>query len=126
MQNGKGRINTYSDIYQGNLHQELNIENKTYWRNPFVSLGGDKVFSKKNYIAFSLKYFSNPTGGETDTNGDITDMTAGKTSPLTSFFDDKGRSKQLAGNLYYKHTFNSQRILEITGDYYYTLNGNTS
>ncbi len=125
-QTRKGRDIIYSDIYQGNIHKEQNSDRRTYWRNPFVSFGGDKVFSEKNYVAFNLKYLSTPSGGETDTDGEITDLTAGKTSPLTSFFDNDNRYKQLASNLYYKHTFNSRRILEITGYYYYTLNGNTS
>ncbi len=126
MQIRKRHSISYSDIYQKNLHKEQNSDSRTYWRKPSFSLGGDKVFSEKNYVAFSLKYFSNPEGGTTDTEGEITDLTAGKTSPMTSFFDSKNRSKQLSGNLYYKHTFNSQRILEISGDYYYTLNGQTS
>ncbi|MDE6165248.1 MAG: TonB-dependent receptor, partial [Muribaculaceae bacterium] len=42
---------TYSDITQGNIHRVESTKNKNYNDNPSFNLGGDKEFSKKDYIA---------------------------------------------------------------------------
>lgn len=122
----KKRTSGYSDIYQGNLHQELNDNGKTYWRNPYITFGGDKEFSKKNYVAFSFRYNGNPSGGENNTEGTITDMSTGVISPLISYSNNKGRWHELAANLYYKHNFKENRMLEITGNYSNSGNGSTA
>ncbi len=120
------RSSGHSDIFQGDLHQELNDHSKIYWRNPNIRFGGDKEFSKKNYVAFSFMYMSNPSGGKTNTEGTITNMASGAVSPLTSYFDYKGRWHQLAANLYYKLTFKENRTLEITGNYSNSGSGSTA
>ena len=124
MQARKMVSNGFSDIYQGDIHRVLNDQSKTYMRSPYLMFGGDKEFSKKNYAAFSLNYFHTSTGGDTDSNGEISDMATRESSHLTSFADSKSRHNELSANLYYKHTFNSKRILELTGDYYYSQSGN--
>lgn len=122
----KRRFSGYTDIYQGDLHQELNDNRKTYWRNPNISFGGDKEFSKKNYVAFSFVYNGSPSGGHTNTEGTIANMATGEVSPLISYYDSKDRWHQLAANLYYKHTFKENRMLEITGNYSNSGNGSTA
>ncbi len=124
MQIARQKEESYSNITQGEISRELNSTRKTYWRNPFVKLGGDKEFSKKDYLAFGINYFPNPQGGTTKTEGEITDLALGKSSILSSINKSKTRYHEVAGNLYYKHTFTSQRLLELTGNYFYSNNGN--
>lgn len=126
MQYGRSLYESHSIITQGDIQRDLYSNSNGYWRNPFFNLGGDKVFSKKNYLAFSVKYIPNPQGTKTSTEGEITDISTGETSLLTSFNDTKTRYHELVGNLYYKHSFTDSRILELTGNYYYSLNGNTT
>lgn len=124
MQIGKNRSETYSDIYQGDLHREQSGKTKGTWRNPFIQIGGDKVISKKDYIAFGVKYFPTPVNSRESAEGEVTDLAKGKTSALKSEYDSRTRFHEILGNLYYKHTFKSSRILEISGDYFYSMNGN--
>ena len=126
MQNRNTDSDNYSIIKQGDLLRVLQSYSNSYFRNPFFIVGGDKEFSKKNYMAFSVKYFPNPQGTRTLTEGEITDVEAAITSPLSSVNNTKTRYHELAGNIYYKHSFTENRVIEITGNYYYSLNGNTS
>ena len=126
MQFKNQQYDSHSVIRQGNIRRDRNSIAKNYWRNPFVILGGDKEFSKKDYMAFSVKYCPNPSGGTTRTDGEIADLESGKSSGLTSFNDSKTRYHELASNLYYKHAFTDSRILEIDGGYFYSNNGNSS
>ena len=124
MQIRKQKSESHSVITQGDIHRELTTVNKSYWRDPFVSLGGDKEFSKKDYLAFNIKYVGAPTEGKNKTDGEITDLSLGKSSELTSINDSKSRFHELTGNLYYKRSFSDSRTLEISGDYFYSNNGN--
>ena len=126
MQNGNTERDSYSFIKQGSIQRKLHSHSKGYWRNPYVMLGGDKEFTKKDYIAFEVKYFPNPQGTKTSTEGEISNLATGESSPLTSFNDSKTRYQELATNLYYKHKFTNTRNLELTGNYYYSMNGNNS
>ena len=123
MQNSNMRSVSYSDTYQGNLHRIENTYNKTIWRNPYVFLGGDKMLSKKNYIAVDIRYLPTLSSETSTTEGQISDISIGESSPLTSEVYNRNRYHQLVANLYYKHTFKDTRILEVTGNYYYTMNG---
>ena len=124
MQAEKNRSESYSDIFQGNLHREESSKSKGTWRNPFVMIGGDKEFSQKNYLAFNVKYLPAPTDSKSYTEGTVTDLATGKSSPLKSEYDSRSRFNEALANLYYKHTFKSNRTLEISGDYFYSINSN--
>ncbi|MBO4945066.1 MAG: TonB-dependent receptor [Muribaculaceae bacterium] len=126
MQIGKNRSESYSDIFQGNLHREESSKSKGSWRNPFAYIGGDKELSKKDYIAFSVKYIPNPTDSKSRTDGTVTDLATGESSALKSEYDSRSRFHEVVGNLYYKHAFKSSRTLEISGDYFYSMNGNNA
>ena len=120
MQNGKQRYKSYSDEYQGDIHRETSGKSQSYWRNPFAKIGGDKQFTKKDYVAFEIDYYPNPTGSSGESEGQITDIATGKTSVLTSKSKRSSRHHQVIGNINYKHSFNDTRILEFTGNYIYT------
>lgn len=124
MQNGKSRSESYSDIYQGDMHREQSGKTKGSWRNPFIMIGGDKEISKKNYIAFGVKYFPYPSDSKSNTEGSVTDIETGESSALKSEYNSRMRFHEVLGNVYYKHTFKSRRTLEISGDYFYSMNGN--
>lgn len=118
------RRSNFSDIYQGDLHRVQNGGVNIGSKNSNFSFGGDNEFSKKNYIAFNVKYHSNPTKAESNSFGEITDLASRASSVLTSIMNSKTSFHELAGNLYYKHSFQSNRTLELTGNYFYSLNGN--
>ncbi|MDE6344888.1 MAG: TonB-dependent receptor, partial [Muribaculaceae bacterium] len=124
MQIGKQRSENYLDSYQGDLHREQSGKIRGTWRNPFVQIGGDRQFTKKDYIAFGVKYFQTPINTRSESEGQVTDIATGESSALTSQYTGRSRYHQAIGNLYYKHTFKSRRTLEISGDYYYSMNGN--
>lgn len=124
MQIGKNRGKSYSDIFQGTLHREESGKSKGSWRNPFVQIGGDKEISKKDYIAFGVKYFPNPSDSKSNTEGSVTDLETGESSALKSEYSSRMRFHEVLGNVYYKHTFKGSRTLEISGDYFYSMNGN--
>lgn len=124
MQIGKNRSENYSNIFQGDLHREQTGKTKGRWRNPFIQIGGDKVISKKDYIAFSVKYFPTPTTSKSSADGQVTDLATGESSTLKSESDSRTRFHEVLGNIYYKHTFKSRRTLEISGDYFYSMSGN--
>ena len=122
----KNRGESYSDVFQGNLRREQSAKSRGTWRNPFVQIGGDKELSKKDYLAFGVKYFPNPTDSKNRTEGTVTDLSTGKSSPLKSEYDSRSRFHEVLGNLYYKHTFKSTRTLEISGDYFYSVNSSNA
>ena len=124
MQIGKNRGKSYSNIFQGALHREESGKSKGSWRNPFVQIGGDKEISKKDYIAFGVKYSPHPSDSKSNTEGSVTDLETGESSALKSEYDSRMRFHEVLGNVYYKHTFKSRRTLEISGDYFYSMNGN--
>ncbi len=117
----------YTDNYQGNIHKIMNGDNTS--RNgsqTTINFGGDKLFSKKNYLAYGLRYYAHPYNSNTNYSGEISNTATGETSPLISLVNSHDKNKQFSGNIYYKHSFTDDRTLEISGDYYYSLNGNTT
>ncbi len=115
----------YTDNYQGNIHKIMSGDNTS--RNgsqTTINFGGDKLFSKKNYLAYGLRYYAHPHNSNTNYSGEISNTATGETAPLASVVNTKDKNSQFSGNIYYKHSFTDNRTLEISGDYYYSQNGN--
>lgn len=113
---------THSDITQGTIHRLESTRNKGYHDNPSFNLGGDKEFSKKNYIAYRVQYSASTSVNNAHTDGNVTDLLTGEKSPLSSKSWSKTPYKGLTGNMYYKHSFTSKRTLEFDGTYTYSKN----
>ena len=120
MQNGRTRAKSYSDTYQGDIHREQSGKSRSTWRNPFAKIGGDWQPTKKDYLAFEIDYYPNPTNSNSESEGHITDMATGESSVLTSNYKSNNQHHQVIGNVNYKHLFNDTRILEFTGNYLFT------
>ncbi|MBO4945075.1 MAG: TonB-dependent receptor [Muribaculaceae bacterium] len=116
------RSDLYSDIIQGNLHRVESGIRRGSHDNPSVRIGGDKEFSKKNYIAYRAEYAASTTKSSTNSSGNVTDISTGEESLLTSKYSSKTPYRGVTGNLYYKHSFTSDRVLEFDGKYTYSKN----
>ena len=120
-QNRKTEFKSFNNIFQGNLHKIENRKNTGGNHHPYIMLGFDKQFSKKDYIAIGLKYFPEPRHSSTLTDGQIEDTGSEEVSPLKSYTYGKTRFNEVVGNLYYKHSFTESRVLELGGDYFYSI-----
>lgn len=114
---------TFSDSYSGNIHRAQNGTRRYDANSYYLNVGGDYVFSDKNYTAFSLKYISNPSDNDSKAKGNIEDLSTGDRSDqsVTNLISNK--YKTLAGDLYYKHTFKPNQTLDFEGNYTYTFSG---
>lgn len=112
---------TYSDNYSGNIHRIQNGIRRYDANSYYLNVGGDFIFSDKNYTAFSFKFISNPSDDDNKAKGSIEDFANGRQSDLSVTNPISNKYKTLAGDLYYKHTFKPNRTLDFEGNYTYTL-----
>ena len=114
------KADSYFDITQGDIHRIESGKSKGYTNNWHVKVGGDKEFSKKNYIAYSAEYAPSLSINRTIGNGTVFDSAIDKESVLESRYNNKSPFKSLNGSLYYKHSFTDNRYLELEGRYGYS------
>lgn len=115
----KDESNYYSETQSGDILQKLS-QKRIYTSNSYyINLGGDRIFSPKDYAAFSIKYIGAPSNRETNSEGSIEYLSNSKKSDATSYLQNDGKYHQATAYLYYKHSFSQQQSLEVTGNYIY-------
>lgn len=112
---------TFSDSYSGNIHRIQSGTRRYDANSYYLNVGGDYVFSDKDYTAFSVKFISNPSDHDNLTEGNIENLASGEQSNLSVINPVSNKYKTLAGDLYYKHTFKPNRTLDFEGDYTYSF-----
>ncbi|MBO4945186.1 MAG: outer membrane beta-barrel protein [Muribaculaceae bacterium] len=116
------KSDSYFDILQGTLHRMESGKSKGYTNNWHVKVGGDKDFSKKNYIAYSAEYAPSLSINRTVGHGTVFDSAIDQESALESKYYNRSPFKNLTGSVYYKHLFTENRVLELEGRYGYSKN----
>lgn len=120
--------------YFDNTNKDENISNKltgnsirhlagesTYKNKSMkLTLGGDKVFSEKNYIAYSVFYMSNPYDSQKDYTGNMSYTDSDWNSDLKVFNCTDNAFHLANANLYWRHNFTKNQKLELTGSYDYS------
>ena len=114
---------TFSDSYSGNTHRTMKSTGRYNSDSYYLGLGGDYIFSDKDYTAFSFKFISNPNSRHTRAEGSIENLSTGEQSDLSVTNPVDYKYKTLTGDLYYKHTFKPDRTLSFEGNYSYTVSG---
>lgn len=114
---------SFSDSYSGNIHRIQNGTKRYDSNMLYLNLGGDKIFSDKNYFAYGFKYITHPGKNKGKENGIVEDLSTDKKSNLITenYTDDD--FNLFAGDLYYKYTFKKNRTIDFTGNYSYSSSG---
>ena len=114
------KTETYQQSWSGDVWQEMSGERFYTGHTYSFTLGGDRIFSDKDYMAFSLGY--NGTTGDSQANqrGTIGYLSTNQQSDASGSQQTDSRSNQAVGYLYYKHTFGKKQTLELTGNYVYS------
>jgi hypothetical protein len=97
--------------YKKNTRSEYEYNMQTFWG----SLGGDYVFSDKDYLSFSSTYtntFSPPS--EMQGSGSFLQLPEEKESKFDAWSTSRTTYYVSTNNLYYKHTFSDKKLLETT------------
>lgn len=116
-------IKSGSESRSGNIFRSSIGESNTDIQSFYATLGGDKIFSDKNYVAFSLKYVGNPNETEYVNEGSVEEQLKGKKSLLSVEGDNKNSYHLLAGDFYYKHSFNKKQSIDFSTNYSYSYSG---
>lgn len=107
---------TESRISSDNVSREL-FGTQRYKSNMiYGALGGDWVVNDKNYWAFGITLITDPSKTEALSSGRISESLAENVfSPLDMSQSVDNKYLTTDYNLYYKHTFNDDSYLEMTG-----------
>lgn len=103
--------------------QKLSQKRKYTTNSYYINLGGDRIFSPKDYAAFSIQYTGVPSNSETDTQGNIEYLSNSQKSDALSYLQNDNKYHQATAYLYYKHSFSQQQSLEMTSNYIYGSSG---
>lgn len=119
----KDKSDIHSDVQSGDILQKF-AGKQTYSANSFyVNLGGDRIFSDKNYAAFAVKYIGNPSDTEMDNKGTVGYQSDKRSSTASKYQQLHNKYHVATAYLYYKHSFSKQQSLEATGNYAYSSSG---
>lgn len=119
----KDKSDIYSDVQSGDILQKFSGKSTYSANSVYVNLGGDRIFSDKNYAAFAVKYIGNPSDVERDNKGTVGYQSDKRSSEASKYQLTHNKYHQATAYLYYKHTFNKQQSLEVTGNYAYSSSG---
>lgn len=119
------KSDTHSEVQSGDILQNFSGINKYSSNSYYINLGGDRVFSDKNYAAFAVKYVGHPSDTERDNKGTVTYRSDNRSSEATKYQQTDNEYHLATAYLYYKHTFDKQQSLEATGNYAYSVSGST-
>lgn len=114
---------SFTDSYSGNIHRKQNGTRRYDSNMLYLNLGGDKIFSDKNYFAYGFKYITQPGENIGKENGTVEDLSNGQQSTLTANNYTKSDFDLFAGDLYYKYTFKKNRTIDFAGNYSYSSSG---
>lgn len=119
------KSDSYSNTQSGDIVRDFTGKHRYGANSYYLNLGGDRIFSDKNYAAFAVKYTGNPSDVDVDKKGTIKYLSDAKQSDAYSFQQISNKYHQATAYLYYKHSFNKQQSLEATGNYAYSTSGST-
>ena len=114
-----------SNVQSGNILQKYSGKQLYNANSYYATLGGDRIFSDKNYAAFAVTYVGNPSDIKLEKEGSIEYLSDKKISDATTYQQTDNKYHTATGYLYYKHTFSKQQSLEATGNYAYSTSGST-
>ena len=115
-------IDIVSNSLSGNLERNLKGRN-VYSNTPLnLTIGGDKVFSDKNYAAFNVSYNNSSSESDQEYIGETFYATSDEVYDIVTFNNTDNMFHDLASNLYWKYTFSKYNQLELTGNYNYSYN----
>ena len=110
-----------SNSLSGNLERNLKGRN-VYSNTPLnLTLGGDKVFSDKNYAAFNVSYNNSSSESDQEYTGETFYRASDEVYDITTSNNTDNTFHDLTSSLYWKHTFANNQ-LELTGNYNYSYN----
>ena len=117
------KSNEYSESQSGDIRRKFSGEQLYSANSYYAALGGDRIFSDKNYAAFALKYISNPSDTESHRQGNVEYASEQKQSDATVYNQSDNKYHLATAYLYYKHSFSKHQSLEATGNYSYSYSG---
>ena len=109
-----------SYVQSGDLLQDFSSKNRYNANSYYLCLGGDRIFSDKNYVAFALKYIGNPSNTEADKEGYVGYQSSSKRSDATGHQKVDNKYHLPTAYFYYKHSFSKQQSLEAAFNYAYS------
>lgn len=116
------KMDLVSNSLSGNLERNLKGRN-VYSNTPLnLTLGGDKVFSDKNYAAFNVSYNNSSSESDQEYTGEIFYTASDEVYDITTSNNTDNTFHDLTSSLYWKHTFAKNNQLELTGNYNYSYN----
>ncbi len=114
------KSHTYSETQSGDLLQQYS-NTQTYDTDMFyANVGGDYVFSDKDYVSFSASYIGQPTDIANDREGTVGYVSDEYYTEAYSHQQNDQTYQSANANLYYKHDFSNVQTLEVTGNYSYS------
>lgn len=115
-------IDIVSNSLSGNLERNLKGRN-VYSNTPLnLTIGGDKVFSDKNYAAFNVSYNNSSSESDQEYIGETFYTASDEVYDITTSNNTDNTFHDLTSSLYWKHTFAKNNQLELTGNYNYSYN----
>lgn len=116
------KMDLVSNSLSGNLERNLKGRN-VYSNTPLnLTLGGDKVFSDKNYAAFNVSYNNSSSESDQEYTGETFYTASDEVYDITTSNNTDNTFHDLTSSLYWKHTFAKNNQLELTGNYNYSYN----
>ena len=114
---------SFSDSYSGNIHRTQNGNQRNNSNMLYLNIGGDKIFSDKNYFAYGFKYISQPSKTKQKEFGTIEYLSNEELSDLTVNKYTENDFNLFTSNLYYKYKFKKNRTIDFIGNYSYSSSG---
>ena len=113
----------YSESQSGDLLRKQTARSEYNCNMIYAGLGGDRIFSDKDYAAFSLSYITQPTQTRNDEQGYAEYLSDGRRSAMSGYQKSDNDFHMVGADVYYKHSFSQNHTLELTGNYSYNGRG---
>ncbi|MDE6216417.1 outer membrane beta-barrel protein [Bacteroides sp.] len=117
------KSNYYSETQSGDILQKLSQIRNFTQNSYYAGIGGDRIFSNKNYTAFNIQYVEAPSDRRMESKGSMEYLSDGRKSNVISRMQNDNKYRQATAYLYYKHTFSKKQTLEATSNYIYGFSG---
>ena len=118
--NSTDKNESVSNKLTGNAQRHLSGRSIYKNKGLRMTLGGDNVFSEKNYIAYSFFYFNNPSDSEQDYTGNMFYTDSNRNNDLIVSNYTNNAFNLANSNFYWRHYFTKDQNLELTGSYNYS------
>ncbi|MDO5666116.1 MAG: TonB-dependent receptor [Bacteroidia bacterium] len=106
----QNKANVTNVINIKNTVKEINSSNISNYCDNFLAIGGDKVWSKKNYSSFSITMRQIPVSGNNNGEGNFETQSESKLFSYSRIYNDKSFTN--TNNIYHKYTFENSNYID--------------